>query len=264
MEAVDITDGEAVSRQMKRSRPEVVVHAAGMTDVDACEKDPPGAWAANAGGTRHVAAACAEVGAFLMAISTDYLFDGTAGRLYNEEDLPNPINVYGRSKQEGEQFALALAPQALVVRVSGLFGEGRANFVSAAIRQMRAGEPVPVVTDQVNSPSYTMDLAEGIVGLVERYRQDPTAAEPRGRLHRILHLANTGSASRLEVAERVAGCLGVFPALIRKTTWAALNRPARRPPKSGLDCGRYAGLAGRPLRPWAEAVKAFVEVNPGV
>ena len=200
--------------------------------------------------------ACREIGAFLMAISTDYVFDGESSRPYREEDRAHPISVYGRSKWEGEQKALTNGPDCLAIRVSGLFGAGRANFVTGAIENFKTGRPVHVVTDQVNSPSYTTDLAEGIWRLIQAHEKAPTA------LRGLLHLANTGGASRLEVAQAIAHHLGAPESLIVKTTWAAMNRPARRPARSVLDGNRFAALTGAPLRSWQEALGGFL--NSGI
>lgn len=256
---IDITDDRTVAEAIRQARPAVVVHTAAMTDVDGCERDPKGAWKTNVDGARAVAAGCASVGACLVAVSTDYVFDGLAGRPYRESDAPNPVSHYGRSKLEGEQEALRACPRTLVVRVSGLFGSARANFVSMAFEKLKAGQRVPVVTDQVNSPSYTGDLAWGIGRLLERLEREPGSAAPGGELHGPLHLANAGGATREQVGQLIADHMGASRNLLERTTWAALQRPARRPPRSDLDCGRFARLAGKGMRPWEDAVRAFLE-----
>jgi len=257
-ESVDVTQVSSVQEGVNRLRPRLVVHAAAMTDVDACEKDPASARRMNAEATGILAAACAGAGAVLLAISTDYVFDGASPAPYRESETPNPISLYGRSKLKGEQEALSLAPRVMIVRVSGLFGPARDNFVSLAARRLRAGEKVPAVTDQVNSPSYTVDLAEGIAQLIALLERSPDAAEQGGPLHGVFHLANQGGASRLQVAEAVARILGAPPSLILQTRWADLDRPARRPPQSQLDCSRFAQTVGRYLRTWEEALQAFL------
>ena len=258
LEKVDITQTPSVQQGIRRLRPHVVVHAAAMTDVDACEKDPVSARRMNAEATGTLAAACAETGAVLLAVSTDYVFDGASPVPYRESDAVNPISLYGRSKLEGEKKALSLAPRVMIARVSGLFGPARDNFVSLAARRLKAGQTVPAVTDQVNSPSYTVDLAEGIAQLIAPLERSPEMAEKAGPLHGVFHLANRGGASRLQVAEQVARVLGAPAALIRKTRWADLGRPARRPPQSQLDSGRFAQTVGRYLRSWQEALEAFL------
>ena len=258
---VDVTQKSAVETALRHIRPSVVVHAAGMTDVDGCEREPEAAWEANVEASGLVAAACAAAEASLVAVSTDYVFDGEAGRPYREEDAPRPVSHYGRTKLEGERRVLEACPRTVVVRVSGLFGSARANFVSSAVERLQAGQKVPVVTDQVNSPSYAADLARGIGRLLDRLEREPAAAGPQGPLHGPLHLANAGGATRFEVAQVLADWVGASRDLLEKTTWAALNRPARRPPRSELNCGRFARLMGEELRPWREAVLDFVETE---
>ena len=257
-ERVDITQAPLVQEGMNRLRPRVVVHAAAMTDVDACEKDPESARRMNAEATGTLAAACAGVGAVLLAVSTDYVFDGASSVPYRESDAVNPISFYGLSKLEGEQKALSLAPRVMIARGSGLFGPARESFVSLAARRLRAGETVPAVTDQVNSPSYTVDLAEGIAQLISPLERSPDAAERGGPLHGVFHLANRGGASRMQVAERVAQILGAAPSLIQQTRWVDLDRPARRPPQSQLDSSRFAQTVGRYLRNWEQALQSFL------
>lgn len=259
LEGVELTDSDGVAESVLRRRPAVVIHAAAVTDVDASERDPELAMRVNRDGTKAVASACARAGAFLLAVSTDYVFDGRLDRPYREEDPPNPISHYGRSKRAGEEAALSGCPKCLVVRVSGLFGRYRDNFVRSAAERLRAGETVTAVTDQVNSPSYTVDLAEGFERILAEFEKEPAAAEPGGRLHGFLHLANRGGASRLEVAQWVAEQMGVSADRIQRSTWVALDRPAPRPAQTAFDCGRYAQITGVTPRPWRGAVRLFLE-----
>ena len=256
-ESLDVTDAEAVREGIGRFRPDLILHCAGMTDVDACEREPAEALRLNAEASGILAAASAEAGSAFLYVSTDYVFDGESPSPYRETDPVRPVSVYGRSKLEGERLALARAPRAIVVRVSGLFGAARQNFVGMAAQRLRAGEPVSAVTDQVNSPSYTADLADGIARLIGLLETQPLAAMAAGPLHGVFHLANRGGASRLQVAQEVAGILGKPVSLIRPTRWADLGRPARRPPQSRLDCSRFSERVGQ-LRPWQEAIRAFL------
>lgn len=261
IDPVDLTDPASVTSSIQRWRPEAVIHSAAMTDVDASERDPELAMRVNRNGTRTVASACANVGAFLLAVSTDYVFDGRLNRPYREEDPPNPISHYGRSKRSGEEAALSGCPKTLIVRVSGLFGQSRDNFVRRTAVRLKAGETVWAVTDQVYSPSHTVDLAQGFRKLLEEYERKPGSAQPGGRLHGILHLSNTGGASRVEVAEWVAQCVGAPDSLIRRTTWVEMDRPAARPAQTALDCSRYVRISGAALRPWKESVRTFLETE---
>ena len=258
LESVDLIEAASVQRGLDRLRPGLVIHAAAMTDVDACERDPLAAQRMNAEATGVLAAACSAANAVLLAVSTDYVFDGQSDQPYRETDAPRPISVYGASKLEGERLALERSPRVMVLRVSGLFGPARKNFVRSTAERFLAGETVPAVTDQRISPSYTVDLAEGIarlVGLLERF---PEAAVGGGSLHGIFHLANRGCASRVRVAEEIARIVGKPASLIRKTSWAELGLPASRPAQSCLDTSRFSKNVGEGLRPWEEAVRTFL------
>ena len=259
MESVDVTDRQVVLEGISRHRPEVVIHSAAMSDVDACELDPSAAMRFNAEAVESVARACASVGSLLITVSTDYVFDGESTGAYREESPPNPISVYGRSKLEGELRALKTAPRCIVLRVSGLYGPARPNFVTGAVERFRAGRPVKVVTDQIYSPSYAVDLAEGLEKLLQKLEQDPKSGKTGGQMLGILHCANSGGSSRLEVAKGIARHLGAPESLIDRTTWSALSRPALRPANSQLDCTRFSELIGGPLRDWKAALQAFLE-----
>ena len=259
LEPLDMTDGNAVRRGIERHEPDVVILTAAASDVDACEKDPTMAYETNARAVETVGTACSRSGALLMAVSTDYVFDGAIGRPYTETDSTNPINAYGRSKLEGERFAFSSTANSLVIRVSGLFGAGRANFVSGAINGFRNGTPVKVVTDQINSPSYTTDLAKGIGKLLEILDRDREAVL-KGRLPRILHLANSGGASRLQVVQEISKMLDAGESLIEKTSWTLLNRPAKRPEDTRLNSGLFEEITGFKMRGWKEALQDFLQI----
>ncbi|MCM8811676.1 MAG: dTDP-4-dehydrorhamnose reductase [Candidatus Omnitrophica bacterium] len=253
-ETVDITDRERVADGIRRHRPAVTILTAAMSDVDACEKEPSLAMKINAHAVQHVAEGCAAAGSLLVAISTDYVFDGLAGRAYKESDSPHPINQYGLSKLEGEKMVLSAGARSVVIRVSGLFGNGRLNFVSSAAEAFLNNRPVRVVTDQINSPSSTADLALALEAFVSQIAEDPA-------LPTVLHLANTGAASRLDVAEEIASVLKKPASLIEKTTWPQLNRPAKRPTYTELDSRLFTRLTGFAMKPWRQALREYLLQN---
>jgi dTDP-4-dehydrorhamnose reductase len=232
-------------------RPDWIVHAAALTDVDRCEREPDAAMTVNARGTHRVAEACRRAGAGLVYLSTDYVFDGTKGAPYLEEDPPNPLNAYGRSKLEGER-ACAIAPRSAIVRTAWLYGSHGKNFVRTIREQAAAGGPLRVVDDQVGSPTYATDLAQAIACLLAR--------ELRG----VFHLTNAGACSWYEFAGAILLLTGQTGVPLRRLTSAELNRPARRPAFSVLEnaAWRKAGLP--PLRPWQEALAAMLAVSPAV
>mgnify|MGYP006289820079 FL=1 len=147
--------------------PDLVIHCAAFTDVDGCEQDPERAFRVNSMGSRNVAQVCAEVRAKLLYVSSDYVFDGSKGSAYREFDAPNPLNVYGQSKYEGEFYVSRLCRRFIIIRTSWLFGPGGANFVSAICDRARRGEEIRVVDDQIGSPTYTLHLAKAMLAIVD-------------------------------------------------------------------------------------------------
>jgi dTDP-4-dehydrorhamnose reductase len=231
---LDVGDRDEVLGAITTLRPDVVVHAAAWTAVDACEGDPDRAFRVNALGSRHVADGCRRVGAHLCALSTDYVFDGTGTDPYREWDAVNPLSVYGRSKLAGEQEALALAPGAAVVRTSWLCGAGGPNFVRTMVRLAGEGNEVKVVDDQRGCPTFTADLA----GLVRRLAA--------ARLPGLFHATNQGATTWWALARDVFGLAGADAALVVPIPTRDLDppRPAPRPANSVLDNAalRLSGL----------------------
>jgi dTDP-4-dehydrorhamnose reductase len=220
--ALDVADREAVLQVAGQVRPHTIVHAAAWTDVDGCEADPDRAFAVNALGTRHVAEAARLVGARVCYVSTDYVFDGTAGRPYNEWDRPNPLSVYGRSKWGGE---VELSPEDTIVRTSWVCGRWGRNFVKSVLARAGAGQALRVVDDQVGCPTFADDLA----GMVRRLVV--------ARLPGLYHVTNQGATSWYRFACDILTAAGLDPATVVPITTAELDppRPAPRPPMSVLD-----------------------------
>ncbi|HEY7675828.1 MAG TPA: dTDP-4-dehydrorhamnose reductase [Candidatus Methylomirabilis sp.] len=243
----DVTDPDIVSR-LERVHPRAIVHAASWTDVDGCEMDPDRAARVNAEGTRRIAGAAAACGAHLVYLSTDYVFDGTKGAPYTEADPPNPINVYGRTKLEGEAHVRALCPRHTILRTAWLYGPGGRTFVQAIIERARQEDRIEVVTDQVGSPTLTDDLAGVIRQVLEK------------ELLGLFHAAGEGSCSRYDLARAIVGVIrpGVKVVPVETVPGA---RPARRPPNAALATGSLRA-AGIPLRPWHDALTAFLAAAP--
>lgn len=246
----DITDREALLGAVLAARPGRILHFAAFTDVDGAEGDPDGAMRVNALGTENVARAAAAAGAQLVAVSTDYVFDGSLTRPLEEDDPVGPASVYGRTKLEGETRARRECGRTVIVRTAWLFGPHGKNFVDTIAARLAAGDAVCVVDDQVGRPTYTADLARGILELA--------GAVDAG----VYHLTNGGTpASWFDVANEVAACVGADPGLVSATTTEALGRPAPRPAYSVLDNGKAERVGVRPLRDWREAVAAHLGVG---
>ena len=159
--AADLPDGQAIRAALRDFRPEAVLHAGALTDVDACERDPEAAWRVNVGGTEAVALACRALGARLVAVSTDYVFDGEAGP-YGEDAIPNPRGAYARSKRCGEEAALLLAPDCAVARVAVVYSGrpgAKSTFATQVVEKLSRGEPVKAFSDQVVSPTLAESAA---------------------------------------------------------------------------------------------------------
>lgn len=245
IEELDIRDWSRVRDFVGDVRPELVFHCAALTQVDDCEDRKDEAFAVNALGSRNVAVACRRVGAPMVYPSTDYVFDGEKGGPYDEFDRPRPLSVYGRSKLAGEEWVRRHLPEHWIVRSAWLFGPEGKNFVRTMVEKGRAESVLKVVDDQVGSPTYTMDLATGLVDLAETL--------PFGTYH----MTNSGTASWHELAVEALNAAGVKVDVERIDT-AATGRPAPRPRYSVLR-NRCLELSGRtPLRHWREAVSEYV------
>ncbi|MCG5431632.1 dTDP-4-dehydrorhamnose reductase [Mycobacterium sp. MYCO198283] len=223
---------------------DVVVNCAAWAQVDAAEADPAGAQRVNGDGPGHVARVCAAAGAGLVQLSTDYVFDGSAGRPYDVDDEPAPISAYGRTKLAGERAALAALPDTRVVRTAWLY-EGRdgGDFVAVMRRKAAGGDAVDVVADQVGSPTYVVDLVGALLQIVDETLPGP-----------VLHAAGAGATSRYELARAVFELVGADPARVRPVDSSAHPRPAPRPPYSALSSAGSARAGLRPLRSWRAAL----------
>jgi dTDP-4-dehydrorhamnose reductase len=249
-EALDVRDGAAVARVVESVRPDVVFNAAAYNAVDGAETDPGGALAVNAAGPAHLARAARSVGAVVVHVSSDYVFDGTLGRPYVEDDRPAPLSQYGVSKLAGELAVAAATPEHLVVRTSAVFGGGGSrakggSFVERMLARARAGQPLRVVSDQVLSPTYAPDLATALVTLVAR--------GVRG----LFHVTNAGECSWHALACAALEIAGVEHE-VEPVGAAAFGAPARRPAYSALANARWAGLGLAPQRPWRAALREFL------
>ena len=243
---LDITNFEATRTFILRNRPDLIIHAAAWTDVDGCARDPERALRVNGYGTQHVALAAAEAGAELLYVSTNEVFDGQRGEPYHEYDVPSPANPYAYSKWVGEQAVRQSAQRHYVVRTSWLFAHGGRNFVQSILGAAANGKALRVVTDEVANPTYTNDLAEAISALIATGR------------YGTYHLVNTGFCSRYEFARAVLDCAGYASLPVQPITSREWPRPSTPPPYSPL-INSAGPLAGVTLRPWQEALTAFLE-----
>jgi dTDP-4-dehydrorhamnose reductase len=243
--AADVTRLEALVRPFVEFQPDWVFHLAAFTKVDDCEAHPDHAHLVNGLGARNAALAAIEAGAPLLAVSTDYVFDGTARTPYREYDTPAPRSVYGASKLAGERAVRELHPAHLIVRTAWLFGRGGPNFVDTILHKAWVGDPLSVVDDQRGSPTSTVDLAGALVRLAET-RQFGT-----------YHCTNAGDCTWFDLAEHVVARgigRGGARVPVTRTTTEALKRPAARPAYSVLNNQLYEHVTGHRMPPWRDAV----------
>lgn len=243
---VDITAGPSLEAAVAACRPDAVIHAAAMTQVDACEADADRAFRVNALGSARVARAAQRAGARVLALSTDYVFDGLLGRPYHEYDPAGPRTVYGASKLAGEEAVRAHCPDHTIVRIAWLYGEDGPSFLHTLARLgAQGGDPLKVVCDQVGNPTST----EAVAALVERLLEEP--------LPGIVHGSCEGEASWFEFAQAIFRRKGLARPLLPCTT-AEFPRPAPRPANSRLE-KRALRLAGFPPMPhWSDALDRFL------
>jgi dTDP-4-dehydrorhamnose reductase len=228
----DLGDGRSVEAALLDFRAEAVLHAGAATDVDGCERDPALAWRVNVGGTEQVARACAALGARLVAVSTDYVFDGKAGP-YAEDDVPNPQGAYARTKRCGEEAALLLAPDCAVARVAVVYSGrpgAKATFATQVVEKLSRGEVVKAFSDQLVS---TTLAASGAAMCLELLLE----TDYRG----VLHTSDATVLDRVDFAQRIARRFGLTGEIVPVRT-ADVKLPAPRPLRGGLRVARAAAL----------------------
>lgn len=241
----DVRDRSQLRQHFVRCRPDWTVLTAAHTDVDGCERDPKTAFDVNAIGASNVALECRGASSRLLFLSTDYVFDGAKASPYDPDDEINPLNVYGRSKAQGEQRVRTIMPDACILRTSWLFGATGRCFPNTILESAAAGKALSVVNDQIGRPTYNRDLARAIIKLC--------CSNARGTLH----ASNSGSCSWHEFAVYLLRAAGVPNVNIRAVCSEELDRRAKRPKQgilslSGLE--RY----GAQMRTWQETVTDYL------
>lgn len=243
----DISQQAAVEKAFRDLRPDFVYHLAAFTDVDGCETNPQKAMEVNAEGTQNVARACAEVGAVLLYVSTDYVFDGAAERPYREDDTPNPLSVYGRSKLQGEQYLQSLLDRYFVVRSSWLYGPRGKNFVSTIVKIASERDELQVVSDQRGSPTYTLHLALKLAQLL------------RSVAYGIYHVTGAGNCSWFEFARAILKLGGFDEVRVVPISTEESGRKAPRPRNSVLENRRLLESQMERLPRWEEGLAQYLQ-----
>ena len=249
---VDITDAAVVERSVAACDPAVVLNAAAYNQVDVAETEPLAAFQVNALAVRNLAVACRNSDAQLVHFSTDYVFDGQAGRAYREEDPTRPLGAYAVSKLAGELYAQAYLDAPLIIRTSGVFGPGgmdtaRGNFVELMLRLAAQNNPIRVVEDHVASPTYAPALAGRTADLVER------------GAHGIFHIGGGTPISWFDWAAKIFAAAGLNPPL-KPTNEREFRTSARRPKYSALSNSRIEALGLAPMPSLDEAVREYLAI----
>lgn len=242
---LDITDKESVFSFLEREKPDSVINCAAWTDVDGCETNREKNFADNAYGVGNLALGCRQIGANLVTISTDYVFDGAKADFYTQRDDPNPQGEYAKAKLLGEHLAQNNLARSIVVRTGWIFGAGGKNFLSQMPRLLLADKKIKVIRDSSGTPTYAPDLARRLRELAEL------------DLPGIYHVTNAGDGTTYEGFAR--SIAGVDQNLIESVSFADLQRPAPRPQNSKLRCLISEKFGLKPLPRWEESLQNFVE-----
>ncbi|WP_433921972.1 dTDP-4-dehydrorhamnose reductase [Paenibacillus taichungensis] len=250
-EQLDITDQLECSNVLSTYHPEVIIHCAAYTAVDAAETDVDGAYQVNAIGTRNIAVAAEQIGAKLIYISTDYVFDGTSDEPYHEYDNTSPQSIYGKSKRAGEVLVQSLSSRWFIVRTSWVYGIHGNNFVKTMLKLGQEKPKLQVVHDQKGSPTYTVDLAHFLLELM--------STEKYG----VYHASNSGACTWYEFTQAIFEEAQLFPgfhiqAKVNPCTTDQFSRPAPRPRNSVMDRSSIRTNGLNDLRPWREGLREFI------
>ncbi|MFB1081787.1 dTDP-4-dehydrorhamnose reductase [Jeotgalibacillus sp. JSM ZJ347] len=242
---LDVTNAEAVLNMLNRCQPDIVIHTAAYTDVNRAEKEPEKAFLVNSLGTENVALAVKQIGAKMVYISTDYVFDGTSQYPIREEEATNPLSIYGRSKLLGEEHVRRILSHYFIIRTSWLYGRYGSNFVKKILEAGDHAKTVTVVNDQFGSPTYTGDLADAIAKLI--------VTDQFG----LYHLSNSGSCSWYEFAREIFYLAGK-DVLVEPCKTEEFKSPAKRPAYSILEHSRWRDNGYAEIRHWSEALEEFL------
>jgi len=244
IDEMDITDAKQTVNFITEFNPDIVIHAAAMTDVDGCEENKETAFKVNTLGTRNVALACQKANSEMLYISTDFVFDGNKIENYNEFDKPSPLSIYGKSKYEGEKRVKELLNKFYIVRTAWLYGDGH-NFVKTMLSLAENKDSLNIVSDQQGTPTYAKDLAIAISKIVD------------SGLYGTYHASNSGSCSWYEFAKKIFELKGV-DIEVNPTTAKEFGSPAERPAYSVMDNFALESQNIYNMRDWEEALKDYL------
>ena len=244
---IDITSAGECQKAVRETEPQIVVNAAGYTDVDACETAQEECFAVNAEAVKNIAEACRGKNITIVHFSTDYVFDGTGSRPYLEEDICNPINVYGASKLAGENHLRTITDNYILIRTAWLYGAKGKNFVQAILDRAKATGKLTVVDDQTGSPTCTRDLAAATELLIDK--------NARG----LYHVTNRGNCTWHEFAKKILKEARLNTVEISPIKTTDLQRAALRPAYSVLGMQKFIAATGKTMQPWQLAFQDYYQ-----
>jgi dTDP-4-dehydrorhamnose reductase len=259
----NVTDYYKVTEIISREKPNIIIHTAAYTNVDGAETHYEQAFKVNVEGTRNVALAAREVGAKMYHISTDYVFGGAKKMPYVEDDPPNPLGIYAKSKLQGEQEVQKHLQNYLIIRTAWLYGKHGHNFIKTILQLAQTTDTLRVVNDQIGSPTYTKDLCWGIEKLLARDASAENAttesaqADQNAECQGIIHLTNSGSCSWYEFTLAILKDANINNVQVLPISTTQLRRPAPRPYYSVLSNAKFKMITGYEMRPWETGLKEY-------
>ncbi len=245
---LDISDGEQVTSIVTAENPDAIINCAAYTDVDGSETNQELCWSVNATGVENLALAARKINCSFLTVSTDYVFDGGKDGFYTQRDTPNPVNYYGKAKLEGERLASYAYARSIVVRTGWVFGKKGSNFLSSMHKLLGTGNRIRAIEDSYGTPTFAGDLAARMRRLIEI------------DLPLTYHVVNSGSrTSFYEFALEVCEINQLDKSLVEGSLADSLQRPAKRPVNSSLEClySAYSGI--EPMPGWQESLRLFIE-----
>jgi dTDP-4-dehydrorhamnose reductase len=249
--AFDLTDRAAVIAGLEAARPDVVVNAAAYTAVDKAEAEEAGALRVNRDGAGHVAEAAARLNVPILHLSTDYVFDGALDRPYREDDPTAPTGAYGRSKLAGEKAVAERCADSVILRTAWVYSPFGANFVRTMLRLNETRDEIGVVADQRGNPTYALDIADALIAIAARMKDDSAPA-----LRGIFHMTGSGEATWADFAQAIfqeAAARGRRQTQVKRIATSDYPTPARRPANSRLDNEKLARVYGLRLPEWRQS-----------
>jgi len=246
-EEIDITSADECAKAIGKTAPQIVINAAGYTNVDGCETAKEECFAVNAEALENIAVACHRKNIRIIHFSTDYVFNGTGSAPYKEDDDCDPINTYGASKLAGERYLQTLAQNYIIIRTAWLYGVNGKNFVRTILEKAKTTPRLTVVDDQLGSPTHTKDLAAAVDLLIEKNAQG------------IFHVTNRGSCSWYQFAVKILQEAGIDDVEVSPIKSDQLAIQAKRPAYSVLSMQKFIQTTGKAMQPWQLGLQDYLE-----